>query len=102
MTEYYQNRDVVIRFDVFEDGDDVTPVSASVLIYGPDKEYIGKDPAKIEGSEVRFILKGKKVEKVGEYTFIFRVTIRKLGDYTHIVKVKVQKLPVPTKGKEEK
>lgn len=100
MSEYYQYRDVVIRFDVFKDGDDVTPVNASVLIYDPDKEYIGKEPARIEGSEVRFILKGKKVEKVGEYTFIFKVSIRKLGDYTHIVKVKVQKLPVPVKGKE--
>jgi len=100
MTEYYQNRDIVTRFDVFEDGDDVTPVSASVLIYGPDKEYIGKEAAKIEGNEVRHILKGSKVKEVGKYTFIFKVTIKKLGDYTHIVKANVQKLPIPIKGEE--
>ena len=100
MSEYYQNRDVVIRFDVFKDGDEVTPIKSSVLIYDPDKAYIKKDTAKIKGSEVRYILKGNKVEKIGKYTFIFKVAIRELGDYTHIVKVNVEKLPVPTKGKE--
>ncbi len=97
MAEYYQYRDAVIRFDVFKDGDDVTPGSASVLIYDPDKEYLGKDTAKIVGNEVRYVLKGDKVEKVGKYTFIFKVGIKQLGDYTHIVKVNVQKLPVPVK-----
>ena len=100
MAEYYQYSDIVIRFDVFQDGDDVTPSRASVLIYDPDKEYLGKDTAQIKGNEVRYILKGNKVEKVGKYTFIFKVGIKQLGDYTHIVWVNVQKLPVPIKGKE--
>lgn len=100
MTEYYQKRDLVTRFDVFEDGDDVTPVSASVLIYGPDKEYIGKEPAQIKGNEVRHILKGSKVKEVGKYTLIFKVNIKKLGDYTHVVKANVQKLPIPVKGED--
>ena len=99
MTEYYQYRDVTIRFDVFKDGADVTPGNASVLIYDPDKAYLGKDTAKIMGNEVRFILKGNKVEKVGSYYFIFNVKIKQLGDYTHRVKVNTQKLPVPVKGK---
>lgn len=97
MTEYYQYSDIVIRFDVFKDGDDTTPSSASVLIYDPDKEYLGKDTAKIVGNEVRYILKGNKVEKIKNYTFVFKVRIKELGDYTHIVKVSVQKLPVPVK-----
>ena len=99
MTEYYQNRDAVVRFDVFVDGDPVTPISASVLSYDPDKEYISKDGASIKGSEVRYILKGNKVEKVGKYTFIFKVKIRELGDYTHVVNAEVKKLPVPDKEK---
>lgn len=100
MTEYYQNRDIVIRFDVFEDGDEVTPRRASVLIYDPNKVFLGEDAAKIRGSEVRYILKGENVHFVGEYIFIFKVSIRELGDYTHIVNVNVEKLPVPIKGKE--
>ena len=100
MSEYYQSRDVVIRFDVFKDGDPVTPISASVLTYDPDKEFLGKDTAKIEGNEVRYVLKGKRVEKVGKYTQIYKIAIRKLGDYTHVVVFTVKKLPVPIKGKE--
>jgi len=98
MTEYYQNRDVVIRFDVFEDGDAVRPINASVLIYVPGPEYLGEDTAEIEGNEVRYILNGDNVERIGDYTFIFKVRIKELGDYTHIVKVDVQKLPI--QGKE--
>lgn len=97
MSEYYQHRDVVIRFDVFKDGDEITPGRASVLTYDPDKVYLGKDTAQIKGSEVRHILKGNKVEKIGKYTFVFNVRIKQLGDYTHIVNVHVQKLPVPAK-----
>lgn len=100
MAEYYQNRDVVNRFDVFEDGDPVTPISASVLTYAPDKEFLGKDTAKINGNEVYYVLKGKKVEQVGKYTQIYKVTIRKLGDYTHVLNFTVKKLPIPAKDKE--
>ena len=100
MAEYYQNRDVVVRFDVFEDGDPVTPISASVLTYDPDKVFLGKDTARIEGNEVFYVLKGKKVKEIGKYTQIYKIAIRKLGDYTHVVDFTVKKLPVPIKGKE--
>lgn len=94
MAEYYQHRDIIIRFDVFEDGDEITPRKASVLIYDPDKDYIGQDFATIKGSEVRYILVGKKVKKIGIYSFVFKVRVRGLGDYTHVVKVTTKKLPV--------
>ncbi len=97
MSEYYQHKDMVIRFDVFEDGKDVTPKKAKVLIYGPDKQYIGKDTATILGNEVRYIFKGEFVHFVGEYIFIFSVRIAQLGDYTHIIKAVAKKLPVSVK-----
>ena len=97
--EYYQHSDIVIRFDVFKDGGKEIPSDAWVLVYDPDKEYLKKDKATIKGNEVRYILKGKDVEKIGKYTFVFRVRIRQLGNYTHIVKVTSQKLPVPVERK---
>ena len=95
MAKYYQYRDITIRFDVFKDGKKVTPGNASVLVYDPDKEYLGKESARVVGNEVRYVLRGKEVVKIGKYTFVFKVRIRQLGDYTHIVEVDVQKLPVP-------
>ena len=95
MSEYYQYRDIVVRFDVFQDGDDVIPTGASVLIYDTDHKYLGEDTATIEGSEVRYVLDGKNVEEIGEYAFVFNVNIGGLGDYTHIVRVNAQELPVP-------
>jgi len=95
MTEYYRCQDIVVRFEVYKDGAKVIPGSASVLVYDPDQEYIGKDGAKITYTEVMYVLEGSKVTKVGEYTFIFRVGIEQLGDYTHVVKADVQDLPVP-------
>ena len=95
MAEYYEFQDVVVRFDVFEDGEDITPRKASVLIYGPDKEYLGKDVATVLEHEVRYILTGNNVVKTGQYTFVFKVSIYGLGDYTHIVRIDVEELPVP-------
>ncbi len=100
MDEYYQHSDIVIRFDVFKDGKKSTPISALVHIYIPDKDYLGTDKATVDGNEVRYILKGVHVERVGEYIFVCKVRIKELGVYTHIVNVDVKKLPVPTKGKE--
>ena len=92
--EYYQSKDIVLRYDVYKDGDTIHPSSSIVKVYDPDKQFIGHARSKTVGSEVRCKLDGKKVEKVGKYTFIFDVTIRDLGDYTHIVKVDVKKLPI--------
>jgi len=95
MAEFYESQDIPIRFDVFKDGQNTTPGFASVVVYDPDKEYILKENAKVSGSEVRYVLKGKNVEKIGKYIFVFKVRVKELGDYTHIVEAKVQKLPVP-------
>ena len=100
MTEYYEHSDIVIRFDVFKDGEEYTPSRAFVLIYDPDSEYLNDDAATIEGNEVRYILGGDRVEKTGDYTFIFKVRIDQLGNYTHVVKADVQELPVPVEREE--
>lgn len=97
MTEYYQHRDLSVRFDVFKEGEDVTPVSSKVAIYDPDKEYIPYTDTKISGNEVSCVLPGKLVEETGKYVFVFDVRVRPLGSYTHIVKAQVKKLPVPAK-----
>lgn len=96
MAEYYTKQDIVVRFDVYKDGEKSMPDNATVLIYDPDKVYIGKEQADILGEEVRYILAGEMVEKAGTYTFIFNVAVSGLGDYTHIVKAEVEELPVPT------
>lgn len=96
MAEYYQYRDVLIRFDVFKDGRDVTPTDASVEVYDPDEKFVGRDVARVDGSEVSYVLEGGKVEKIGEYIFVFEVGIRQLGDYTHVVNAPVKEFPVKT------
>jgi len=93
--ENYQFQDIVIRFDVFKDGESATPLQAKVIAYDPDKEYILTDFALIKGNEVRYVLDGREVTKIGKYTFVFKARIRELGDYTHIVKMDVKELPVP-------
>lgn len=98
MAEFYQYKDIVVRFDVFKDGQYEHPTSARLAIYDPNKNFIKNDVPKIIGSEVKYILKGDLVEEVGTYIFVFNVTIRGMGEHTHIVKVKVKKLPIP-KGK---
>ena len=96
MTEYYQGKDIGIRFDVFKDGKPEKALSAGVSVYTPDKRFI-KDSAKTPGTEVRYILKGKNVEKSGEYVFVFDVSVRGMGFITHVVNVEVKKLPVEGK-----
>lgn len=93
MSEYYQGHDVIIRFDVLKDGDEVSPSQAVVSVYDEDKKFIVQDTARVEGNEVSYLLNGDKVEKAGGYVFVFEVTIRGLGDYTHVVNIEVSEAP---------
>ena len=99
MTEYYQYRDVVVNFDVTKDGEDTTPQRALVSVFDPDKKDIKRDRAKVKGNEVSYNLKGKEVEKVGKYTFMFDVKITGFGVATHKVEAVTKKSPVPVKRK---
>ena len=94
MTEFYKGKDIITRFDVFEDGKEKSPEGGYVVIYDPDNEYIARDNIEIIGSEVRHILEGQYVNKVGTYTFVFTMRMRGLGEYTHVVKAYVESLPV--------
>ena len=94
MTEYYQNKDITVRFEVFKDGKSSHPLNAAVDVYDPDGEYIKRGAARVKGNEVSYVLKGKDVEKTGKYSFVFDVGMRWLGKYTHVVEVQVKKLPV--------
>lgn len=95
MAENYQYQDIIIRFDVYKDGEETRPEIASVVVYDPDRKYTGRHYANIVGSEVRYILQGTEVQKVGRYIFVFQVKVEGLGDYTHVVKVNVESLPIP-------
>lgn len=94
MEEFYTGKDVITRFDVFEDGKDVTPRSGYVIAYDPDSVYIARDNVEIIGSEIRHVLEGSLVNKVGTYSLIFTINISGLGEYTHVVKQYVKSLPV--------
>lgn len=94
MSEFYQGHDIVVRFDVFQDGEKVAPLSSVVAVYGPDREYIGKYMAEVNGSEVSFVLEGESVKKTGAYAFVFESFIKGVGKYTHVVRITVEDIPV--------
>jgi len=99
MAEYYRYKDVAVRFDVFKDGELTTPDQAAVLIYDPDRLFLGRFPADIADGEVRYVLNGEDVEQTGTYKFVFEVKVSGLGDYTHVVNAEVEESPVPTEVK---
>ena len=94
MEEFYKGKDIIVRFDCFEDGKDVTPAGGYVEIYDPDRKYIKADNVEIIDSEVRYVLEGELVEKAGIYSFVFNISIRGLGDYPHVTQVEVKDLPI--------
>ncbi len=95
MGEFYQNQDLVVRFDVLEDGKPVEPDSATVAIYAPDSQFLGDGNVEIMGSEVRSILSGDKVDQVGKYRFMFEIKVRGFGGNFHVVNVDVKESPIP-------
>ena len=97
MTEYYQDKDIAVRFEVFKDGKTTHPLNAIAIVYDPDGNFIKKGVCHISKNEVSYVLKGINVEKTGKYSFVFDVSIRWLGKYTHVVEVQVKKLPVKVK-----
>lgn len=100
MAEFYQNQDIVVRFDVLEDGKPVEPNSASVAIYAPDGQFLGHGNVEIMDSEVRCILQGDNVDQVGKYRFMFQVKVRGFGGNFHVVNVDVKESPIPIENKE--
>jgi hypothetical protein len=92
MEEHFLGDDIPIRFDVLIDGKPAYLSSAGVDIYDPKGRYIMAGPAKCRNGEVRFVLDGDKIEKVGIYTAIFKVTIKWFGEQSHLVKFKVKEL----------
>lgn len=100
MGEFYQNQDIVVRFDVLEDGKPVEPNSATVAIYAPDSQFLGDGNVEIVGSEVRCILNGDNVDQVGKYRFMFQVKVGGFGGNLHIVNVDVKESPIPSKEEE--
>ena len=96
--EYYQGKDLTVRFNVLKDGEEIHPASATVTVYDDKRLFITEDVAKIDGSEVNYILDGGKVQRVGVYIFVFDIDIRQAGSFTHIIEKKVKRLPI-SKGK---
>ena len=99
--EYYQGKDVGIRFEVFKDGEEIRPGSAVVSIYRDKRQFVKQDVASVSGNEVKYILKGEDVQFAGKYIFVFDVAVRGMGNYTHVVDVEVKKLPVKLRNVKE-
>lgn len=94
--EFYREHDIIVRFDVFVDGEEFTPERGFVDIYDPDGQYMKRGFVGISGSEVRYTLEGEQVTKVGTYIFVFQTNVEGLGEFPHVVKREVKELPVPT------
>ena len=102
MTEFYQFRDIVIRFDVYKDGRPIRAIYARAAVYAPDNSFVGYATTKVVGNEVRCLLKGSKVEQAGKYVFDCKVRVKDFGEFTHIVEEDVKKSPVPIKRQRKK
>jgi len=87
--KYYQHEDIFVRFDVLKDGEPTKPNTVTVVVYDPDKEFLTREIPDIVDTEVSFMLAGEMVEKVGGYTFVFKVGIMGFGTYNHVVKIDV-------------
>ena len=93
----YIGSDLAVRFESQVDGEPCVPESVKVVVYDPENKCIMEDRITAKTADVTYVLKKKHVEKPGNYTFDFWVTLPEFGEHEHRINAEVRnrkRLPV--------
>ena len=92
--DFYVGDDAPLSFKVFVNEKPSSPLSAKGYLFNNKSELIFEDNCEIDGSNVRFMVKGKYNSDPGIYTAMFAVIVRKYGKKNYPLKYNVHPLPV--------